>query len=264
MHKKPNQQSTMNRILAASILSFSLGALIPSTASAALANYTKGHGDIGIAYEGGLWNLHVHLSQFAVLDGIPLAAAQEFSPGDIAIVVPNPTAARPGSSTWIPLGISAGQPFWFLPKSQDVNKPFLGFGTEELDPGDWVGDISLKLTAISGTGVSAGGFFTLWDTDTFGDKTFYWTSADGLGVTDVLTVGAGTHSHNNMAFTKAGTYDITIQAMATHVDDGVIVGSATYRFDVAPIPEPTTATFTGLFCIGVAALRRRRSRPLHA
>jgi surface-anchored protein len=252
-YKKTKSMTSIHR----NIATLCLASLAALPASAAL--YTKGHGDLGIAYDAGLWDLHVHLHQFAVVDGITLGADTEYAPGDITIAVPNPSVARPGSSTWAPLGISAGQPFWFLPAVQDVNKPFVGFGAEELDPLDWTGNISLKMTGISGSGVTAGGFMSMWDTDVFGDKTFHWTSANGIDGTDVYELLPGSHGHGNYAFTKAGTYDVTIEAIATHVTDGVIVGSATYHFEVAPVPEPAT-TFTGLACIGIAALRRNRAR----
>ena len=150
---------------------------------------------------------------------------------------------------------------WFLPQTADVNKPFFGVGAEELVPADWTGNVSLKLTGISGTGVTAGGFFSLWETAGFGDQTFHWASADGLSGSDILAVIPGSHAHYNWGFTKAGTYDITVEARATHVLDGVIdgeiVGSATYSFEVVPVPEPAT-TFIGMACIGIATLRRSR------
>ena len=115
----------------------------------------------------------------------------------------------------------------------------------------------MKLTGISGTGVSAGGFLALWETAGFANQTFHWASADGLDSSDVLDLIPGVHAHYNWGFTKAGTYDITVEARATHAVDGVIVGSATYSFEVVPVPEPAT-TFIGMACIGIATLRRSR------
>jgi surface-anchored protein len=240
------------------ILATCLTALATLPASAALL-YTQGHGDIGIAYDAvaRVLDLHIHLHQFAVVGGIPLATDTEYQPNEITIAVPNPSVPRPASLSFSPIGIAPGQPMWFLPLTQDVNKPFLGVGAEELDQADWTGNVSLKLTGISGTGVTAGGFFSLWKTDDFGDKTFNWASADGLSASDILDVIPGSHAHYSMAFTKAGTYDITVEASATHVDGDEIVGSATYSFEVVPVPEPAT-TFIGMACIGIATLRRSR------
>ena len=240
------------------ILATCLTALATLPASAALL-YTQGHGDIGIAYDAGSssWDLHIHLDQFAVVGGISLATATEYQPNEITIAVPNPSVPRPADSSFSPIGIAAGQPMWFLPLDQDPNKPFFGFGTDELTPGDWTSNVALKLTGISGTGVSAGGFLALWQTTGFGGQTFNWTSADGLDSSDVLGLIPGTHAHYSMAFTKAGTYDITVEASAEHVDDGLITGSATYHFEVVPVPEPAT-TFIGMACIGIATLRRSR------
>lgn len=248
----------MKNIHAISLLTLGFAACVPSSAVAALI-YSKGHADIGVAYDAGQFDLHVHAHPNAVINGSPVGVDTEYEPGEVLTLVPPPSANRPASATWDPLGIAAGQPFWFLPKSEDPNKPFLGLATEELTPSDWTGPISLRLTAVSGSGVTAGGFVSLWDTDLFGDKTFFWTSADGLAATDKVDLLVGTHSHFNLAFTKAGTYDLLLEATGMHVMDGLITSSAAYSFDVAPVPEPTTGII-GLAGLAVATLSRRRRR----
>lgn len=248
----------MKRLIISSILTLGITAHLTAPSRASLV-YSKGHADFGVAYDAGQFDLHFHAHQFAVIDGVTLGADAEDAPDEIVTLVPAPSVNRPAGASWAPLGIASGQPFWFLPQVQDVNKPFLGLATEELNPADWTGPISLKLTAVSGTGVAAGGFVSLWDTDVFGDKTFYWTSADGLGASDKVDLVAGSHSHYNYAFTKAGTYDFTLEATGLHNVDGLITSSATYSFDVAPVPEPTTGII-GLAGLGVAALSRRRRR----
>lgn len=238
-----------------------LSSCILALSSASGAVFTSGHGDLGIAYDAGEFDLHVHLHEFAVVDGVPVGPAEaEYAPGDLYINVPGPSVNRPGSATFAPIGVSAGQPFWFLPAVEDIDKPFFGAGAEELDPGDWTGPISLKLTGVAGSGVTAGGFVSLWETDLFGDKTFFWSSVDGLTGADLLPVLAGSHAHYNFAFTQPGLYDLTVEASGLHDGDGLITSSATYQFAVVTaVPEPTTG-FWGLVALGLAGVRRFRTR----
>lgn len=236
-----------------------------SLSAAKGAIYTTGHGDIGIAYEAGEFDLHVHLHSGAVVDGVTLGADAEYETGDLYVYVPNPSISRPGSSAFDPIGITAGQPLWLIPAVQDPDKPFFGVGAEELTAAEWTGNIQLKLTAISGSGADAGGEISLWNNDTFGSPNFYWSSVDGLSIADTLSVIPGSHAHYNIAFTQPGIYDVTVEATGTNVDDGLIFGTATYQFAVAatPVPEPTTG-FWGLTALGLAGARRFRNtrRPL--
>jgi len=248
----------MKSILRSTLLPLHLTFLV---ASASAAVYTSGHGDLGVGYAAGEFDLHVHLHQGAVVDGSPLLTDTEFEAGDIHIFVPNPSVPRPGNPAFNALGITSGQPLWFLPKSQVPTKPFLGIASEELTPADWTGNIQLRLTAVSGSGVDAGGFVTLWDTDTFGEPEFLWTSFGGLDATDTLTSITGSHAHFNFGFTKPGLYDLTVEATGLHKVDGAISTTGTFQFAVVtPVPEPTTGLW-GLTMLGFAATSRLRRRP---
>jgi len=233
--------------------------LTATAASAAL--YTTGHGDLGIAYDAGAFDLHVHLHSGAVVDGVALAADDEYAPGDLHVYVPNPSVNRPANAAFAPIGVAAGQPFWFLPATQDPAKPFFGVGAEELTASEWTGNIQLRLMAISGSGVNAGGQVSLWNTGTFGELNFLWSSVDGLTAADTLGVIPGSHAHYNIAFTKPGFYDLTVQATGTNTVDGLVTSSATYQFAVVniptPVPEPTTGLW-GLVAFGFAATSRLR------
>ena len=73
--------------------------------------------------------------------------------------------------------------------------------------------------------------------------------AAGTGVQQA----AGVHDHYNVAFTKAGLWEVGITVSGTHVTDGVVSDSGTFRFNV--VPEPSTALLGGL---GLLAMFRRR------
>ena len=239
-------------------LSSGLLILLPSAASAAL--FTSGHADVfAIGYEGGELEPHIH-AEGATIDGM-LIADDEYEPGDITTVVPQSTfdywsnnGGRPAGTAWDPIGVAAGESFWFLPQSNGgpagaatLGAPFAGIGTEELTPGDWTGNITITLDAVSGPG-----HFSMYLDG--GVPFFAMSSADGIDGSDVISVAAGGHEHYNWAFTAPGIYDVDVTVRGEHVTDGSKEASATYQFQV--IPEPSTALL-GLLSAGFL-LRRRR------
>lgn len=221
-----------------------------TSAVAGIEEWTEGHGDIGIAYEDG-WDLHIH-AEGATIGGVEYPD-EEFEAGDVRIVVPALTEAiRPGGAEWAPIGLGPGQSFWSLSQTEVVGAPYVGFGTEEILAGDFVGDqINLTLTNVvspSGTGV-----FSLYQTDLFGDPTFAMSNFNGLDGSDVLSLNADDHVHTNLAFNETGLWAVTFEASGTHSVDGFVSGEGTYFFRV--VPEPATAFLTAVGCL--LALRRR-------
>jgi hypothetical protein len=97
---------------------------------------SSGHVDIGIAYESGNWDLHVHQEQ-------PVEA--EYEPDEVILQVgPPPKPVSRPTRAFSFLG-NPGDPIWMLPKSENPELLFLGIGAEELDPADWTGNITLSL-----------------------------------------------------------------------------------------------------------------------
>ena len=238
-----------------------LAALALSTTAHAAGIYTADHGDIDLNYELGDWVLSAHLGSNAIVDGSPVGNAPngiEFDPADILVYVPNPSIGRPASALYNPIGNLAGQPLWFISAVQDPGKPFFGIGAEELDPADWVpGSIKLRLTGISGTGIDSGGKFSVWNNDSFGTPTFFYSTADGISAADELSVIAGSHGHYNIGFTAIGAYDVTVEVTGTNVADGFKTASETYHFGVVTVPEPSSALLLALGGGAFAMLRRR-------
>ena len=213
------------------------------------ALWTAGHGDLGIAYEDGELEPPWHLgedNESVTLDGVAGALGpdgEEYSAADITPV------------TTLTQNIG-GSFYYVFPVAEVPSVPFIGFGTEELSPSDWLGDIVLTLTGVSGPGD-----FSLFSVDALGATSTLMSSADGVTSSDSIPLQPDDHAHHLWAFSTAGDYDLTFQVDGNHSSDGAQTASATYGFTaLAPVPELSTA---GLL-LGAAALvftvvRRRAS-----
>jgi surface-anchored protein len=217
--------------------------------------YSEGHGDIGLAYDAGTLELHGHIHAGSVVDGVALGEDAEFAPSGFAILVPDPSISRPSGSAWDFIGTAAGSQLWFLPQSQDASKPFLGIGSEELDPADWTGSLSITLDSVSGPGQ-----FSVWQNGTFGDPSVRMSTVDGISGADQILLSAGGHAHYNVGFTAPGLYEVTFTASGVHAVDGTVSDTGTFVFAVQAVPEPSEyALVAGIAGLAFAAWRRRRT-----
>lgn len=205
----------------------------------------SGHVDIGIGYNAGAFDLHVHQEE---------PVDMEYEPGEVVFLIGNAAAAvSPGGAYSGFLG-AAGSPIWVLPTAEVANLPFLGFGTEELEASEWLGNITLSLASVSGPGS-----FSLWNVDSFGAPTLFMSSAEGAGSPNSLSLIPGSHGHSNLGFTALGTYELSFTASGTHVTDGAILsGPATYTFEV--VPEPSTWALLGLGTVAFGWMVANRRR----
>ena len=234
--------------------------------------YTAGHADIAVVYEGGQLGLQWSFGGDAILDGVQ--TGQNVTMGSRAAYV---RAADDGFPTTrsdfesFPAGfgftgLTPGEPgsIWILPQGNTAGLPFLGLNTEDfLVPSDWSGGIEWAMTAAK---MPAGGDFSVWQTDGFGAPMVMLATADGIDENDRFTMGLGGHDHANWGFTKEGVYDITFEVSGNHVSDGLQTGSASFLFVVGSataVPEAGTVTLLALGSLGLIVggwhQRRRRS-----
>ncbi len=217
-----------------------------STLTAQAQTYIgSGHVDIGIGYKPSGFDLHVHQED---------PFEMEYEPDEVVFLIGNAAATvSPGGAYSGFLG-AAGSPIWVLPTSEVANLPFIGFGTEELEASDWLGNITLSLASVSGPGS-----FSLWNVDSFGAPTLFMSSAEGAGAPNSLSLISGSHAHYNLGFTAPGTYEVSFTASGTHATDGAILsGPATYTFEV--VPEPSTWALLGLGTVALGWMVANRRR----
>lgn len=196
--------------------------------------WTAGHGDIGLAYEeGGELELHLHLHEGAVVNGVEQEADSE-PPADQTVIVVSEAAQQAATAAIASgAGVSAGETVWILPTSPSAELPFVGFGTEELDPAEWESDLTFSLVNV--TSPSGTGHFSVYQSDGLGGFDFLMSTALG-GITedDHLEMAAGTHDHFFMAFSESGLWAVTLKASGEHHDDGEVESDeVTFYFEVA-------------------------------
>jgi surface-anchored protein len=237
--------SILNRNPLQTALALAAGAqllmAIPSQAQPVL---TSGHADVGVGYDLGAWDLHVHDEE----------SNTEYEPGEVVLGVGetafNTVPANPAFSF---LG-TAGSPIWVLPSAENPELLFLGLGTEELAPGLFVNNqVQLSLVNVSGPGD-----FFLYELNFLGAPLVRMNSRDGYSSTDAMTLLAGSHKHANWVFSALGDYEVTFQASGI-LDDGLntlsLSDPVTYQFTV--VPEPGALA---LFALGGGLWLLRRSR----
>jgi surface-anchored protein len=238
------------------VLTFMFGGVSPVKAQT--PEYTSGHADIGFGDEATI-EPHVHAHGGAVVDGTPLGADAEYAPGGVVIVVPDSTrTSRAAGGAWDPIGVNAGEDYWYLPASgtvaDNLNAPFLGLGTEHIDSGVFDGDVlSMTLTAMNGP---TGGEFSLWYES--GGPQFEMSTADGISSADQVTdFAVGAHDHRAWGFTKPGDYSLTFEISGTQ-SSVPVTESGAFQFTVVPEPSAFLLLGIGGFFALVSGRRRRR------
>jgi surface-anchored protein len=193
--------------------------------------FSRGHIDMGITFEDGAFDLHVHS------EGYDLEAEADAA---VLRVLPQTQVAVPNDPQFAFLG-APGTPIWVLPQDEptatSLNVLVLGIGAEESNPADFVGDLSVKLTNVVFTpepGGSPTANVSIFKTGLAGAPTVIMSTHDGLDAADVASVTPGTHFDPNWAFSKPGRYVLTFDVSGTRTTAGnpVVADSASYTFVV--------------------------------
>jgi surface-anchored protein len=213
---------------------------------------TNQHTDLDVTYNAADGKLHLHENNKAV-DPIRYYNTRnvilEFLPEAKKVQTSDPRFAFTGAAP--------GDPIWIVPISpRDPNLLQLGVSGERIPSGTLgayqetdprlAGDpfpfpwIRLDLVDIQGPG-----FFSVWQTDSFGNPTV-WIATAGNPNSDTFFTAPGGHVDYNWAFTAPGDYYVDLQASAI-LPDGTPVHSRVtrYHFQVDDAPEaPVPGSFT--------------------
>ncbi|WP_175410449.1 anchored repeat ABC transporter, substrate-binding protein [Streptomyces sp. TRM64462] len=120
-----------------------------------------------------------------------------------------------------------------LKEDLGLNVLWLGWAVE----GEVAGDGSqIRTTA---TGLEGPGDLHVYLTDTLGTPQSHIDSTDGFDAKDSFTLPPEAHTHVNWAFTKPGTYRLTVRGQTETLDGKTApIGSGTITFAVGDGPAP--------------------------
>jgi surface-anchored protein len=140
----------------------------------------------------------------------------------LLVAVPAARTTQPAGSQWDFLGAGAGNDVWILPQSQIPSLLYLGTDSERTAPGTFApyfeSDPRVSETApwikVSVRDVRGPGYFSMWQTGTFGTPIVWVSTADGISDQDAFYLVEGGHIHYNWAFTARGQYEVDVEATA--------------------------------------------------
>lgn len=201
------------------------------------------HVDVGINYEDGAWDLHIHDETNDI----------EYEPGDAILRVNGSAETTISTNPLFSFLGESGSPVWILPNTQDANLLFLGFGAEELAGGLFVGDsVIMRLHSASGPGS-----FAVFDFNSLGEPIVVMNSLDGFSAADTFSAAPGSHSDLNWAFSQPGTYTVNFEASGILADGNAFTSSGPVAYTFEVVPEPGT---WALMVLGGAGLVLRGVR----
>ena len=147
--------------------------------------------------------------------------------------------ARSNAVLTLPAGTpfgDAGQPFWILPQSQNVNLLYLGVSAEGIPAGVFNGPLSVQLKSLDGPG-----YFMVWQATGPGQYNIRVNTRDGISAADAFTPLIGSHEHFNWGFSSTGIYCATFQVVGQRFGEATNLTSplTTFVFQVLPLPLAT-------------------------
>ena len=159
--------------------------------------YVSGHCDLGTFYDAGEGDLHLyyHFNEVGPgydEEGNELAGQYESASLYTRVSDANKTTV-PDNDAFDFVGAPDGSDLWILSQNEAPGIPFLGFGTQELNPTDWSTPITYQLIEVDGPGE-----FSMWTNDWFGNPSAYWATSDEVDSLDVYRLGALGHAHSKL------------------------------------------------------------------
>ena len=222
--------------------------------------WASGHGDIDAHFHEGALEigLHFHDGGVGAFGGGTLPEGHHEA-DEHQIFVPGAPVTLPG--TGFDFAGTPGDSLWFLPSTNDTNKPYLGWGAEDLPSAQW-SNPTFTLLSVNGP---SGGVFSVWVADSSGALNVKLSSVAGFANSFALL--AGSHDHFNVGFNRAGTFDVSLRVSATRkLDNQTFSGDGTFTFyvDSVPsggaVPEPGSMAIFSVLAIGSGYRRLRRRK----
>ena len=183
---------------ATTVIGLAVAAISSPISGAAI--YSLGHGDVRFHFSQNALYQTVHIDPESIVDDVEVGNAPdgvEYLPGEVITLVPEPTFPRPHGGEWDFIGNSPGDPVWYIPDSQEFDRPWLGVSTQALHPADWT-NFSLRLKEVNSP---FGGHFSLSAYGAFAIDPIFST-VDGIDVTDQFEPILGNHAHYLWLFTR--------------------------------------------------------------
>ncbi|MCW5558239.1 MAG: choice-of-anchor M domain-containing protein, partial [Verrucomicrobiae bacterium] len=197
------------------------------------------HADVGVDYEDGEWNPHLH-DETHDIEYAPQGAVIQVSEAARTVVPQDPRFGFLGA---------AGDPLWLLPQAQHRGITFLGMAADGVADGA-MQDNQVKFTLVNFSGP---GQFVLYGVDEFGSPVLFMNTRDGIDASsDFKPLVSSGHEHLNWAFTAPGVYRVGLQASGVLASDGQTVQSpvAIYTFNVLEGTPPVAVPFSRPITVG--------------
>ncbi len=197
--------------------------------------YDEGHGDMYATMVGD----EIQMGVRSAFNG---AGPEQLYPAtEVCINVPRlgfdeivSFGGRPAASSWDPIGVAAGEGFWYLPEQALTGMPWFGIASEVSALGGIpIADFGPTLTITIDVDGPEGGSLSAWGAvqDELTPPPFIFSTTTGLLQAEVIT---SSHAHYNWGFSKAGEYVVETRIAGTRTSTGQRVTSAPvfYRFIV--------------------------------
>ncbi len=237
-----------------------------------LGTMTAGHADIGVGFANNNLEPHIHADTALSLFGGGALPVGEYEADQVWFGIGDSlkqTRPTNGSGFGDPrfnfLGVNPGQDFWLLPGTSASDRPFIGFGTEELGTTNGWGAVTFTLNNINP--IRGASQFSAWQVAGDGSIINMITTTTSGSLNKSFSLAAGSHDHWNMAFTGPGIFEVAFTVSASRTQGTTTTPfSATESFTFAvgnanftAVPEPSSfALIATLSSVGAAWRYRKR------